>query len=792
MRVLTRKTLRDLRGSVGVLASVVVIIAVGTGSFIALRSSQYILEASQRAYYNRYAFADLWVEVKKAPLSALTSIRDIPGIARIESRVVLDVILDVPGVDQPLTGRLISMPTESFDETINGIHLVRGSGFSGNRDEEVILADSFAQAHGLQPGDHIDLILNRKQQSFVIVGTAISPEFVYAVRGQGDITPDPEHFGVLYIQEHYARELLDFQDAFNQLIGHVVPGHHKDIEFILERIDRMLDPYGVLATTPRERQASHRFLSDEIHGLRVAAWIMPTIFLCVAALVLNVLMSRLAERQRTVIGTLKALGYSDRQVLMHFISFGVAVGTLGGIGGMFVGVTLAAGFIQMYRMFFQFPEFLTRLYPSLLGTGLLISVLFSIAGTAKGVWRVLKLHPAEAMRPRPPETGTAMFLERFPAIWRRLGFRTHIALRSLARNRGRTATGVVSAALAIAIILTSLVMRDSVWFLVDFQFERVSHSDVTIAMRDERSIEALWEARDLPGVDYAEPVLGLTCDLRNGRYARRMAITGLSPEHRLLTPMLEDLTPIPIPPEGLVMTRKLAEILNVRVGDRLLVTPVRGRRETGEVWVASIVDGFMGLECYAALDYLSRLVGEDRAVNSIQMSVDPSRMSELYQRLKELPNAQAVSVRATAKANIEKTLIRSMSFSMSIMIGFAGVIAFGSMLNASLIEIADRTRDIASFRVLGYRPGQIAGIFFRQALIVLVLGLVLAMPIAWAIVNYWVQAYQTELFRIPVLVRPGTVLLSGALALGFVLISQAVAYREIRRLDWLEGIKIKE
>ena len=792
MRALQRKLLRDLWGNAGTLATVVAIIAVGTGSYIGLASAQRILTASQSAYYRDYRLADFWVDVKKAPLTAVEQVAAMPGIADVEPRVVFDLIIDLPAKTRPLVGRLISTPPHDFHRTINGICLIRGTGFSPGRDEEVILSESFAQAHGLRLGDRIDLILNRKRESFVIIGTAISPEFVYMVRGQGDVLPDPEHFGILYVKDSYAREVLDFKDACNQIVGRLVPGAQRDLDRLLQRIDRLLKPYGVILTTPRERQSSHRFLSDEIRGLGVSAAIMPVIFLGVAALVLNVLMTRLAERQRSIVGTLKAIGYSDRRILVHFLGFGLAVGVAGGLAGNLLGVTLAAAMVEMYKDFFQFPAFVYRAHPLLLLTGLAISVFFSVAGTAKGAWAVLRLQPAEAMRQKPPERGGAIFLERFQRAWRSLGFRTHIALRSMMRNRIRTATGIVSTALATSIIFTSLVLYDSMFYLVDFQFEQVARSDVDIGMRDERSNEALFEARALPGVDYAEPILALACELRNGPISRRMGVMGLAREHRLTTPTQPDMKPVVIPPEGLVLSTKLAEIMQVDVGNALELTPVRGRPLPRYTFVAGVTEGFLGLECYADRRYLSRLVGESAAVNSIQLAVDPTRSAALYAAIKKLPNAQGLSVRADTRAGIEETLLSTSAFSLGLLVIFAGVIAFGTMLNNSLVEIGDRLREVSTFRVLGYQPGQVAGIFLRQNLITFLLGILLAAPLGYGMVLGTSRAYDTELFRMPVVIRPMVALASAALVWLFVLAAQWFVYRQVCKLDWLEGIKVKE
>ena len=487
MKVMHRKLIRDLWANLGTLVSVIVITVVGAGVLIGLGSAQRNLEASQQTYYREYRFADFWIDLKKAPLSVLDRLADMHGVDSVQGRVVYDVILDLEGETRPVTGRLISTPAQQTSRTINDICLIRGSWFSKERDEEVILSEAFAKAHDLEIGDRVALILNGKRQTFVIVGTAISPEYVYMVRGVGDLTPDPKHFGVLYVKDRYAREVLGFQDACNQIVGRLAHDEVQqtiDVEMLLGRMDRELEPFGVINRVPRQRQASNRFLSDEITGLGVSAVIMPVIFLGVAALVLNILMIRMVQRHRTTIGTLKALGYDDRQIMAHYLSFAALVGTLGGVIGVAMGIVLSHSLNSFYTNFFQFPYFVFRVYPGLIVTGVLVCIAFAVIGALRGVWSVLGLGPAEAMRQKPPERGGRVLLERVPWFWSRLGFRWHMALRSVFRNRIRSITAVVAAALSVAIVFLALATYDAFVYLVDYQFERVAHSDVDIGMRD--------------------------------------------------------------------------------------------------------------------------------------------------------------------------------------------------------------------------------------------------------------------------------------------------------------------
>jgi len=789
---LNRKLWRELRQNAGAMVAVVVIAAFGAGSYVGMGSAQRILEASQAAYYRDYRFADFWIDVKKVPLTTVERLAERDGIAALQARIVFDVILDLPAQTRPINGRLISFPERRDDTTLNDLYLIRGSGFSADRDEEVIISDAFARQHDLHPGDRIHLILNRRREAFTIAGTCVSPEYVYLVRGAGDLIPDPEHFGVLYIKERFARDVLDFQDAANNIVGRYTDISAAQRTALLDDIERRLEPFGVFDAIQRERQASHRFLSDEINGLRVSARVTPVVFLAVAAMALSVLLRRLVERQRITIGTLKAVGYSNAVLFNHYVRFGLFVGLLGGLAGCLVGLGLCHALIDVYRDFYHFPRYLMRTYPDLMLHGILISLAFAVLGALRGARRVLKLQPAESMRAKPPEKGKAILLERWQWLWRRLDFKTHLALRDVFRNKGRTLSGIVATALAGSIMIMTFSFFDAALYMVAFQFEHTMRGNATIGMRDARNTEALQEGRALPAVLFAEPTFGIVCDLRHGRFSRRQAIVGLTEGHLLTMPRHQDLTPINIPAEGLLLSEKLASLLQVEPGDTLELKSIRGRPEPRSAYVAGTVDSFIGLDCYASLSYLSDVVGEPASVTGIQALIDDHQRPAFFEQIKQLPNAQALSLNRDAQRSIEGTFVRSLRFSLGTMILFAGVIGCGSLINLATVEIGDRTREISTLRVLGYQPTEIAGIYLRQNAILFGLGLILAVPMGYGLVLLLARAYDTELFRMPVIFRWTAVAWPLLISCCFIVIAQWVVFYKIRRLDWLAGVQVKE
>lgn len=790
--MLDRKLLRDLTGMRLRLLAISCIMALGVMCFIYMRSSYNNLRLAQAQYYAQCRLADFWIDLKKAHLTELESLSSLPGIEEIQTRISFFATVDLEFARRPLNGLVLSLP-DRRESTINDIVLLRGGYFTEERREEVIVNNAFAAAHGLYPGDTIHLLLNNRRQQLFIVGTAISAEFVYLVT-PGSIAPDPRNSGVFYIKRSFAEAVFDMDGAANQVVGLLAPGIRSRTADVLDQAEKLLQPFGVAAVIPRADQASHRFLSDEIRGLGVFSTILPAIFLSVAALVLNILLGRTVDQQRTVVGTLKATGYADRQLFLHFLKFGLSVGGAGGLLGCILGFAMSEWITSIYRQFYEFLRLENYVYIHIYSVAMAICFACAAAGSLRSCTAALRLQPAEAMRPPAPVARNAVLLERWSYLWQRLSSGWRMSLRNVARHRMRTAVGAFASAMGAAILMTGLMSAEGTTYLLDFQYERVIKSDIDLQFQDEKEMDAVWEVQQLPGVDYAEPVLNAACDFRNGAYERKGAVTGLTSDPRLTVPRDAEGRKLNIPRQGLLMSRKLAALLHVQSGGLLTLTPVKGLREPVQARVERITDSFLGMAVYADIHYLSKLIHEELAINGVQLLVNPAAdvRAEFFRSLKQLPGLQSTQARQDTINNLDESVVKLQRVFIGFLIVFAGMVFFGSMLNSALVSLAERRREVATFHVLGYSPWQIGGIFFRENMLVNLIGVLAGLPLGYLLMYWITEAYETELFRLPLVAPLHVWIETAVVGVVFGLFAQLFVQREIHRMDWLEALKVRE
>lgn len=784
---LDRKLLRDLWNARGQVVAIALVIAAGVALFVLMRTNLVSLELTQQVYYERYRFAEVFASAKRAPLSLQHRIAEIPGVARTDTRVVVTVMLDVPGMSEPAMARLVSIPA-GHRPLLCDIFLRSGRYIEPHRPDEVLVSETFAQAHGLGPGDRLTAVINGRRRTLAIVGLALSPEYIYQVR-PGELFPDPARFAILWMERRAVATAFQMEGAFNDVVLTLIPGASQ--REVIARLDRLLEPYGGLGAIPRSQQLSHWYLQSELDQLGGMGMILPVVFLAVAAFLLNVTLTRIVGVQREQIAAMKALGRSNGELAWHYLKWALAVAVLGAAAGLAAGAWLGRNMAQIYTDFYHFPLLLFRMPAAVVVQGVLVSVAAAALGAVVAVRRAVLLPPAEAMRPEPPARYRESLLER-AGLKRWLSQPGRMILRNIQRHPGRTAVSVGGIALAAALLVGGTFSLDAVDLLMDLQFNAAQRYDIMVSFAEPRSAAALHEVARLPGVTRAEPFRAVPVRLVAGHRARQTAITGLPAGATLQRVVESSYRAIRLPAGGLVLSAKLAELLGVSAGRTVQVEVLEGRRPTRTVTVAAVVDEFLGLNAYMELDSLHRMMGEQGTLSGALLLADPAREGDLHLRLKNTPAAAGVLLKRAAIDNFQQTMGENIGMIRFFYVLFATIICFGVVYNAARISLSERSRELATLRVIGFSRGEISYILLGELAIVTLLAVPIGLVLGYGLAAVVTVAMDTELFRIPLVVAPRTYAFAAVTVVTAAALSGLVVRRRLDRLHLVEVLKARE
>ncbi len=787
MRALHHKLLRDLWDIKGQAVAISLVISAGIAMYISYSSTFQSLDLTKTAYYDRYRFADVFASLKRAPLHLTERIAAIPGVARAETRVVVAVTLDLEGISEPLVGQLISIP-ERRTAILNDIAIRTGRYIEGDRRDEVLVSEGFALAHDLQPGDKVAAVINGRRRDLVIVGTALSPEYVYTIR-PGELFPDESRFGIFWIGRKALASAFDMEGGMNDVVLKLMPS--ASVDEVIVRLNRLLEPYGGLGAIPRQLQISNWSLSSELMGLKSAGIIMPMIFLSVAAFLLNVVLTRIVSVQRTQIASLKALGYSRFEIAVHYTEWSLVIVFLGAVIGTAGGAFLGSGMITLYNDYFRFPFLEYRLDGQVIVGAIVISFFAAIFGAWTAVARAARLPPAEAMHPEPPASFKVSWIERLGAK-AFLSQPARMILRNVQRRPARTLASIIGISFAVAMLVVGLFFIDSIDELMDVQFNVIDRQDVTVTFVEPASAGAFHELAGLPGVLAAERSRAVPARLVHGHRSRQSALIGVVDGARLHRVVDASLRQVSLPPEGLVLSTKLAEILDARPGDDVTLQILEGTRPVRQVRVSHLVEEYLGTAAYMDAGALHRMMREGENLSGAYLQVDALQAEELYRRLKEIPAVAGVALKSAALASFKKTMDESMGIMIFFSVFFASIIAFGVVYNAARISLSERSRELASLRVMGFTRGEISFILLGELAFLTLLALPVGIALGYSLAWLTCEAYDTELYRFPLVVSARTAGFSVLTVIFAAIVSGLVVRRRLDRLDLVEVLKTRE
>ena len=787
LSALDLKLLRDIGKMKGQMVSVSVVMACGLAMMIMARSLIYSLESTRDAYYSEHRFADVFCDVKRAPNALRSRLARIDGAATVETRVTGSAKLDIPGLAEPADATVISLPDDR-PQQLHLLYLRRGRLPEVGRANEIVIGEAFADAHGFEPGNDIVATIYGARERLKIVGIALSPEYVFEAR-PGESLPDNRRFGVFWMNERDLAKAFKLDGAFNNVIATVAPGGNP--LGVMADLDRLLAPYGGLVAYDRHDHPSAQRLSDELRVLRGLSVAFPAVFLSIAAFMSSAVLTRLIRLQREQIAQLKAFGYSSTQVGVHYLKFAIVIVAGATVVGGCAGMLLGRGVVQVYHRFFRFPDL--HFHPNwpMFGVAIAVSAGAAFLGVIGAVLQAVRLPPAEAMRPEPPAEYKSSLVERL-GLARFISTTLRMAMRNLERKPWQAFFTAFGLALATGIPIVPGAMSDGIHYLLSIQWDVAQRQNVTVSLIEPGSASALTDIRSLPGVMIAEPFRSVPARLRFGHHSRRLGVTGL-PRDAYLNRLLDDKErTVELPPNGLLVSAKLAEILGAKVGDPIILEVQEGKRPRLEAKIQGTITDYAGVFAYMEIDSLRRLMREGGTVSGAYLTVDTNHWNDFLARVKEAPRVAGVFIKEAVRGSFKKSTGEMIGMVTTIYFTFAIIVSFGVVYNSARIALSERSRDLATLRVIGFTQREVATVMLSELVILTVAAMPAGLWIGTQLAAAIVHTASTESVRLPLILTTHSYAMAIVVVLCSSALSFAVVSRRLAQLDLLGVLKARD
>ena len=787
MSPLDHKLARDLWRMKGQAVAIGLVIALGTLLIVMYGGLVNTLENTRAAYYERYRLTDIFAPLARAPERVIDEIAAVAGVNTAEGRIVGAALIDLPQLDLPVRAQVVSIPASGRPK-INDFYLSAGRVPDPSRRNEILLLEGFAKAHSLQVGTDIAATLNGVRRSFAIVGLAQSPEFLYATP-PGEMLPDDRRFAVVWTGRDTLAAAYDLEGAFNEVLIALSRGAVEAA--VLGEVDRILHDYGGLGAYGIADQISNRFVSEEIGGLRAASVSVPPIFLGVAAFLLFIVITRMIQAEREEIGLLKAFGYSSAEVAWHYLKFVLVIAILGALAGSAMGIASGRAMAVLYQSYFKFPFLVFALDPATFVTGFVVSVATAAAGSLLVLGSVFRLSPAVAMRPpAPPDYSQT---RPFGARARRLLDQpSRMVLRRILRHPVRMGSAALGIATGMALSVSTIGLMAAFDDVIDITFSVIDRSDAVVSFIRPMNETVVNDLRHVDGLQHAEPFRAVAAVFRFGTASYRGAISALVGEPRLYRALDDRHAPVPLPPEGIVLSEPVADILGVSQGDLLTVELTSGRQPVLMIPVASIAQSLLGAPTYMRLDALNRALREPGRISGAYVTIDQSLQSAAYRALKDMPAVAGVALKQDTRVALQRQMDTGAGAMRFVMAAIAAIIAFGIVYNSARIAFAERLRDLASLRVLGFTKAETAFVLLGELAVVTLAALPLGGVLGYGLSSLISTAFSTDLYQIPVMFSAESYGYGVLAVVAAGVFSGWLVRRDLNRIDLVMALKTRE
>lgn len=765
---LGKKLLRDLRQSGMQFAALMLLCALATWVFGGLDANWRVLERSFETYFSEDNLSDLWVKGSGFSAQDIALVGHLDGVEEVLPKTVVEV--DCPDLGEGVTATINGFDGEM---TLNSPHLRQGELLANGDLRGILVEEQFALAQGLGVGDELVLEIAGGRRTFQVRGIVLSPEYVLTSK---DVSPDPEHYGFVILDWDAVPEL-----PLNELLLRLEDG--ADASWVQKQIEETLIGTIVISQSTHGPVSSARSFTRLFRSL---SYVFPILAYSVAAMIVVSTLRRMIEKERIQIGTLKALGYGDRQIRMHYVCYALIPSCIGSFTGLFVGtVTLPDVIWEIVCTNIRVPAMLRPPISPLSWVMTLLTVALSLFICMRSYSGAAKESTAELLRPRPPKSGSRILLERFPRLWSRFSFNAKMVVRNLLRNKSRTVMSMVGMLCCNMLIICSFGLQESIpgfisgYYLGTLDYDVRADLDPYAAGTLE-SYQARLEAEAVEGV------MERSVSLRSDDEIRAVQLTVL-PEGQRLIRLGKGNTVIDMPESGVVMSKKLAQLMQVQAGDEIEMM-LTGDDEAMRLPVRQVVDINIGQSLYMSQRAWEDCRKGDFAVSALLIKGPGARCSHLLDEMDEVTDLKYPVVQNQATNRFMESTSTVFTLLSAVALGLAFVICY----NMGLMNFTERVRDYATLKVLGYHQREIKGLMMHENDLTAVFAVVLGIWPGVKLVDIILGMVQHDSMVFVADVSLKSILMACAITFLFSRFIEWLLTRKVPSIDMVEALKSVE
>lgn len=782
MKSFWKNVSRTARQNLGTYLGASCIIALGIFIYIAMMDTLHNLKDQIDIYYENYSMADVFAQVASISQEELEQFKDIPGILEVYGRLGQDVRLLFDGQTEVVTLHLLAYDE---DDTLNRLRVPEEK----LPEDGICLGNKMMDAYGYEEGDQLTLLINGEAKKFTLMGSCYAPEYIYAIPPGGAMIPDGEIYDIACMDKGEMEDLLGRNGLANELGFSLSPGYtYEDVRYQLKE---RLEPYGVTSLCQRADQASVTMVEGEIGELTSMGSILPVIFMGISIFMLYIVLRKIIDRDRSLIGTMKAFGYRDSELIAAYLRQGIGIGIGGAAAGSVLAVPFGSFMFNIYAGFFNLPDTVYHSYLTTRVIGLLIALATSVAAVYLGVRGILNIAPAEAMRAAsPPAAGRTLSLPDWAG--KRLSAMQKMGCRSICRSPMRTF--LIGLAVAFPFGMTAVLFSFTGVANQMFydQFSKVQTYDIQASLdRYVSLIRAKQAGEALEGVVRSEAAGTFSLELKHENltsFAMLYALNRGSELYRIMDMYGEYYEP---PEDGVIINSRMAADLHVNTGDMIEISNRFLSAEAVKIPVKAVISESLGSGCYIDIESMQKYFNIESAANMILLKVRPEAMQQVKDQL--LETSRVTYIVDTARIlNGYEGMLESMMAMMNLFAVMAVATGMILIYNISVISIRERKTEFGTLTIMGISDREIWQMVSFEQLVYFMIGIAMGFPVSF-LFKYVVESLiVSDSYTIEMNITPKAYLAGFFICMLVAAVSCISVMRIIRKIEPADILKERE